>query len=45
MALLILASEYEGGSFRAQAEERIREALEEALELQDTECRGSRRKC
>lgn len=39
MALLILASEYEGGSFRAQAEERIREALEEALELQDTECR------
>ena len=39
MALLLLASEYEGGNFRAQAEERIREALEEALEFQDTECR------
>ena len=39
MALLVLASEYEGGNFRAQAEERIREALEEALEFQDTECR------
>jgi len=39
MALLLLASEYEGGNFRAQVEERIREALEEALDLQDTECR------
>ena len=31
MALLLLASEYEGGNFRAQAEERIREALELSL--------------
>ena len=37
MALLLLVSEYAGGNFRAQAEERIREALETALDIQDTE--------
>ena len=37
MALLLLVSAYEGGNFRAQAEERIREALETALDIQDTE--------
>lgn len=37
MALLMLAAEYEGGSFRAQAEERIREAVEAALDIQDNE--------
>lgn len=37
MALLLLAAEYEGGSFYAQARERIREAVEDALDVQDTE--------
>ena len=42
MALLILASEYEGGSFRAQVRQRIREALRRSG-VQDTECRIERK--
>ena len=37
MALLLTANEYAGGDFKAQMEKRIREAVEDALKLQDTE--------
>ena len=37
MALLLAAGEYTGGDFKAQMEKRIRQAVEEALKLQDTE--------
>ncbi|MDD6074509.1 MAG: sigma-70 domain-containing protein [Clostridium sp.] len=37
MALLLTANEYTGGDFKGQMERRIREAVEEALKLQDTE--------
>ena len=39
MALLLAAREYEGGDFDALVRERIREAVEEALQAQDTEAR------
>lgn len=39
IALLLTAQEYSGGDFNAQAEERIRRMIEDAMELQSTECR------
>lgn len=37
IALLLVAEGYTGGDFKAQMEDGIREALEEALRIQDTE--------
>lgn len=39
IALLLTAQEYGGGDFNAQAEERIRRMIEDAMELQSTESR------
>ena len=37
MALLLAANEYTGGDFHVLMERRIRQVVEEALQLQDTE--------